>query len=146
MNNSGASLFLCAAKRAITKRAALVPASPGRGLVLKLRCTVLFLIALLAPACFAAQTSASSSATRKSRSAGQKKSLSRKKQLTAAQRRARSQRAQRARRAFVASSDLRPMAQQLLEARGPAAYAGVESWARKHASTDAGSLAWLVAG
>lgn len=38
------------------------------------------------------------------------------------------------------------MAQQLLEMRTPAAYSGVEAWARKHAATDAGSLAWLVIG
>ncbi|HEX4603366.1 MAG TPA: tetratricopeptide repeat protein, partial [Candidatus Angelobacter sp.] len=49
-------------------------------------------------------------------------------------------------RAFVASSDLRPMAQQLLENRSPQAYAGVEAYARKHAKDDAGSLAWLVVG
>ena len=49
-------------------------------------------------------------------------------------------------RAFVASADLRPMAQQLLENRSPQAYAGVEAYARKHAKDDAGSLAWLVVG
>jgi len=49
-------------------------------------------------------------------------------------------------RAFVASADLRPMAQQLLENRSPQAYAGVEAYARKHAKDDAGPLAWLVVG
>ena len=49
-------------------------------------------------------------------------------------------------RAFVASADLRPMAQQLLENRTPQAYAGVEAYARKHAKDDAGPLAWLVIG
>jgi soluble lytic murein transglycosylase len=49
-------------------------------------------------------------------------------------------------RAFVASSDLRPMAQQLLENRTPQAYQGVEAYARKHAADDAGPLAWLVVG
>jgi soluble lytic murein transglycosylase len=49
-------------------------------------------------------------------------------------------------RAFVASTDLRPMAQQLLENRTPQAYAGVEAYARKHAKDDAGPLAWLVVG
>ena len=49
-------------------------------------------------------------------------------------------------RAFVASADLRPMAQQLLENRSPQAYAGVEAYARKHANDDAGPLAWLVVG
>jgi soluble lytic murein transglycosylase len=38
------------------------------------------------------------------------------------------------------------MAQQLLQDRTPAAYAGVEAYARKHAKEDAGALAWLVAG
>jgi len=38
------------------------------------------------------------------------------------------------------------MAQQLLADRTPAAYAGVESYARKHAKEDAGALAWLVVG
>ncbi len=50
------------------------------------------------------------------------------------------------RRAFVASADLRPMAQQLLENRTPQAYQGVEAYARRHAKDDAGPLAWIVAG
>jgi soluble lytic murein transglycosylase len=49
-------------------------------------------------------------------------------------------------RAFVASADLRPMAQQLLENRTPQAYEGVEAYARKHTKDDAGPLAWLVVG
>jgi soluble lytic murein transglycosylase len=49
-------------------------------------------------------------------------------------------------RAFVASADLRPMAQQLLENRTPPAYEGVEAYARKHAKDDAGPLAWMVVG
>jgi peptidoglycan lytic transglycosylase len=49
--------------------------------------------------------------------------------------------------AFVASADLKPMARQLLEERTPQAYAGVESYARKHAADpDAAALAWLVLG
>jgi len=50
------------------------------------------------------------------------------------------------RQAFVASASLRPMAQQLLQDRSPAAYAGVESFARAHSKEDAGALAWLVLG
>ncbi len=50
------------------------------------------------------------------------------------------------RQAFVASTALRPMAQQLLQDRSPAAYAGVEAYARAHSKEDAGALAWLVAG
>ncbi len=47
---------------------------------------------------------------------------------------------------FVASSDLRPMARQLIEYRSPAAYAGVESYAVKHAGTEPGALAWFAIG
>jgi soluble lytic murein transglycosylase len=50
------------------------------------------------------------------------------------------------RQAFVRSSELKPMAQQLLQNRTPAAYAGVEAYARKHTKEDAGALAWLVLG
>ena len=38
------------------------------------------------------------------------------------------------------------MAQQLLQDRTPAAYAGVEAYARRHGKEDAGALAWLVLG
>ena len=38
------------------------------------------------------------------------------------------------------------MAQQLLADQTPAAYAGVESYARAHTKEDAGALAWLVVG
>src|SRR2546423_105516 len=48
--------------------------------------------------------------------------------------------------AFVGSATLKPMALQLLQNRVPAAYAGVESYARKHNAEDAGSLAWLAVG
>lgn len=50
------------------------------------------------------------------------------------------------RQAFVASASLRPMAQQLLQDRTPAAYAGVQAYARRHNKEDAGALAWLVVG
>jgi len=49
-------------------------------------------------------------------------------------------------KSFVASSDLRPMARQLIEYRTPAAYAGVESYANKHAGTEPGALAWFAIG
>ncbi len=49
-------------------------------------------------------------------------------------------------RAFVASVDLKVMARQLVENRTPAAYAGVEDYARRHAASDAGALAWLAVG
>src|SRR5512141_290501 len=48
--------------------------------------------------------------------------------------------------AFAASATLKPMAMQLLQNRTPAAYAGVEAFARKHSAEDAGSLAWLAVG
>jgi len=57
-----------------------------------------------------------------------------------------SPRVRRMRQAFVASASLRPMAQQLLQDRSPAGYAGVEAYARSHAKDDAGALAWLVLG
>jgi soluble lytic murein transglycosylase len=57
-----------------------------------------------------------------------------------------SPRVRRIREAFVASTALRPMAQQLIQDRTPAGYAGVEAYARAHAKEDAGALAWLVVG
>ena len=57
-----------------------------------------------------------------------------------------SPRVRRARQAFAASANLRSMAQQLLQDRTPAAYAGVEAYARRHPKEDAGALAWLVIG
>jgi soluble lytic murein transglycosylase len=55
-------------------------------------------------------------------------------------------RSRRMHAAFVASTSLKPMARQLLQDRTPAAYAGVEAYARRHAQEDAGALAWLVLG
>jgi soluble lytic murein transglycosylase len=57
-----------------------------------------------------------------------------------------SPRVRRIRQAFVASTTLRLMAQQLIQDRSPAGYAGVEAYARAHAKEDAGALAWLVVG
>ncbi len=57
-----------------------------------------------------------------------------------------SPRVRRVRQAFVASADLRAMAEQLLQDRTPTAYAGVEAYARHHEKEDAGALAWLVVG
>jgi soluble lytic murein transglycosylase len=61
-------------------------------------------------------------------------------------RRAPSLRVRRLRQAFVASTSLRPMAQQLLQDRSVPAYAGVQAYARAHSKEDAGALAWLVLG
>ena len=68
------------------------------------------------------------------------------KKKTTKRRKEPSLRVRRVKRAFVASASLRPMAQQLLQDRTPAAYAGVEAYARKHPKEDAGALAWLVIG
>ena len=48
-------------------------------------------------------------------------------------------------RAFVASSQLRPMAQQLTQMRSPAAYAGVTAYAQSHTG-EASSAAYLALG
>ena len=56
-----------------------------------------------------------------------------------------SARTQRIRRAFVASSELRPMAQQLATMRTAAAYAGVTAYARQHTG-DAAAAAYLALG
>ena len=56
------------------------------------------------------------------------------------------EKARRMTRAFVASSDLKPMARQLIEMRTPAAYAGVQGYATRHANTDPGAMANLALG
>ena len=55
-------------------------------------------------------------------------------------------RAHHMKRTFVASSDLRPMARQLVDLRSPAAYTGVENYAHAHAGTEPGALAWFAIG
>jgi soluble lytic murein transglycosylase len=50
------------------------------------------------------------------------------------------------RQAFVSSASLKPMAQQLIQDRSPAAYAGVEAYAHAHSASDSAALAWLVVG
>ena len=55
-------------------------------------------------------------------------------------------RAHKMNRVFVASSDLRPMARQLVEFRTPAAYTGVENYAHAHAGSEPGALAWFAIG
>ena len=54
-------------------------------------------------------------------------------------------RSRRLQRAFVASSQLRPMAQQLAQNRTPAAYAGVTHYAQTHTG-DAAAAAYLSLG
>jgi len=94
-------------------------------------------------------TKKSSAATKSSKSSASKSLASKsmaKSKKTSTRKHRRSPRVQRMHAAFVASADLKPMAQQLLQDRTPAAYAGVEAYAQKHAKDDAGSLAWLVVG
>ncbi|HXE90607.1 MAG TPA: transglycosylase SLT domain-containing protein [Terriglobales bacterium] len=55
-------------------------------------------------------------------------------------------RAEAAAQAAARSTDLRPLAAQLLNGRTVAAYAAVEDYAADHATDPAGALAWLVAG
>lgn len=76
----------------------------------------------------------------------QRKTVKSSKRLTKKQRAANARRLRRMNRAFVASTTLKPMAQQLLQARTSAAYKGVESYGRRHAGTDAGAMAYLVLG
>ncbi len=54
-------------------------------------------------------------------------------------------RSRKLQRAFVASTQLRPMAQELTAVRSPAAYAGVSAYARAH-SGEAASAAYLALG
>jgi soluble lytic murein transglycosylase len=101
---------------------------------------ILVLAGLLAPAVAAPQSGSESSAQRSST-----KKSTRTKKKTTKKKHANPIRVRRVKRAFVASADLKPMARQLLQDRSPAAYAGVEKYARGHRD-DASSLAWLVAG
>jgi soluble lytic murein transglycosylase len=64
---------------------------------------------------------------------------------TRASRAARAAKTARIHRAFVASSELRPMAQQLATLRSPAAYAGVSKFAHAHTG-EAASAAYLALG
>src|SRR5256884_6261816 len=96
--------------------------------------------AALAPAAFAQSTN-------KASPANSKKSKKRPAKAGASKRRRRSSpRLRHMHQAFVASSTLKPMARQLLQDRTPAAYRGVEAYARRHTKEDAGALAWLVLG
>ncbi|HEY6252306.1 MAG TPA: transglycosylase SLT domain-containing protein [Candidatus Angelobacter sp.] len=81
----------------------------------------------------------SAAQTSKKHTSSRKKSASRKAT-------AKSRKLQNIHKAFIASADLKPMAQQLLQFRSVQAYAGVESYAARHQQDAAGSLAWLVVG
>jgi soluble lytic murein transglycosylase len=113
---------------------------------------VLLVASLLAPSFALAQPSSrpkkkttASKSTRSKASAKKRaaaKARQRKKVLSAAQ----AAKLKRLQRAFVASSELKPMAKQLLETRSKAAFDGVEKFAAKHADEDAGGLAYLLLG
>jgi soluble lytic murein transglycosylase len=84
--------------------------------------------------------SASNSATHTS--AHSTKTSHKKKRVLSAHARARSVKLQHA---FVASAQLRPMAQQLVQMRTPSAYAGITAWAHSHPGEGA-SAAYLALG
>lgn len=88
------------------------------------------------------KTSTTKKPAAKSTKASSTKSAAAKKRERAAMER----RLRRMNSAFVASSTLKPMARQLLQNRTRAAYAGVESFAARHAGTDAGAMAYLDIG
>jgi len=73
---------------------------------------------------------------------GKAAKTSHKKKRLSAKARARSVKLQHA---FVASSQLRPMAQQLMQMRTPAAYAGITAWAHSHPGEGA-SAAYVALG
>src|SRR5208283_1623665 len=95
--------------------------------------------------------SSSAATTQKSGTTHKSSTTARKKSTTAQsshrpRKKVTATRAHQMKRTFVASSDLRPMARQLVELRTPAAYAGVENYAHSHANTEAGALAWFAIG
>ena len=93
-----------------------------------------------------ANTSSQGSGSSSSKSQKTKKSAQTgKKGKKTSGRKARSARTARIKQAFVASAELRPMAQQLATMRTPAAYAGVTKYAHKH-SGEAAAAAYLALG
>jgi soluble lytic murein transglycosylase len=81
----------------------------------------------------------------KSKTKKNKKSAKKTKSAAKGKKSARRARAAKIKLAFVASTELRPMAQQLATMRTPAAYAGVTSYAKKH-SGEAAAAAYLALG
>src|SRR5437773_10395039 len=113
--------------------------------VLKRWQSVGVLALLILCAGFAALTPAAiAQSTKKASSANSKKS--KKRSGVTKRRRRSSPRLRRMHQAFVASAALKPMARQLLQDRTPAAYAGVEAYARRHSKEGAGALARLAVG
>ena len=121
---------MCALSCSVVSASAALraPASPGR------------------QAAAAASQESGSKKTSNTSKSSRKKAGRKARYVNSRKRRRVSPRVRRMRQAFVASASLRPMAQQLLQDRSPAAYAGVEAYARAHAKEDAGALAWLAVG
>ncbi len=113
------------------------------------RCLAGVLAVLLAVSPVAGQAGASSATLVKTSAATGKKSTKSghkaKKGRSQGSRAARRARAARIHRAFVASTELRPMAQQLATLRTPAAYAGVTKYAHAHTG-EAAAAAYLALG
>src|SRR6185369_8413700 len=86
------------------------------------------------------------SATTKKKPAASSKTKAKKSSRKKARARVSPAKLRRLKQAFVASSTLKPMALQLIDLRSKPAYAGVELFARKHPSSDAGSLHGLRLG
>lgn len=91
-----------------------------------------------------AQKRTASSKTSKARQSATR-SRGKKKNISPAERRRRAARAHKIKLAFVASSELRPMAQQLATLRTQAAYSGVTAYARSHTG-EASAAAYLALG
>ena len=90
-------------------------------------------------------TKHTSSTTRRSARRSPTSPRGKKKYVSPAERRRRMARAHKIKLAFAASSELRPMAQQLAALRTPAAYSGVTAYARSH-SGEAAAAAYLALG
>ena len=87
-------------------------------------------------------SSATSSPASSGRAARSRSTLRRKKKF---RHHASPRRIRRYRQAFVSSTELRPMAEQLVATRTPAAFAGVTAYARRHQG-DPAATAWLALG
>jgi soluble lytic murein transglycosylase len=91
------------------------------------------------------QTSGSAHAKTKAAKKAAKPGAASKKRARRAGKAARAARTARIKQAFVASAELRPMAQQLATLRTPAAYAGVAKYAHQHTG-EAAAAAYLALG
>lgn len=101
------------------------------------------LVLIVSGVLFVSPLTAQKSSSHHKSSASSKSKNARKKKHTL---KASPERSRKLHHAFVASSTLKPMAKQLLGDRTPAAYAGVQRYAKLHAKDDSGALANLVLG